>query len=441
MKLSKLHRGSAPRQSAAWLNVAAKIGGAAISFLLYIVLARTMTPEAFADVAVILAWLAIASSIACFSAPLVLVRHLPDNLAQGRAGLARGVVQFSFAATATSATAIAGVVAIAVLTGAVALPNDLPQSALTAAALLPSTVLLLDLAGLLTGLKRAAVAELLVNVFRPALMIVGLAVLWYAHRPSLPAPTVLAIYLAASVIMVVACAVYASSILPGELVRAKPVYALREWSRSAVGFMAVAIAATISERIDILMMGIIASSADVAAYAVAVRFAQTVVVAASAVGAVMAPHLVERLEDLRAGRREELQLLVRNTARTALYVSIIALAGFAIIGPLFLKLFGPHYERAYTPLVVLAVGQVLCALTGPAAAVATLSGEPRIAIVALTAGIGVNAALNLLLVPTLGANGAALATASGMVCASLFAWVWTRRHFLLDTSVFRAKTR
>lgn len=441
MTQSKPHLTAALRQSAAWVNVAAKFGGAVISFLLYIVLARTMTPEAFADVAVILAWLAIGSSIACFSAPLVLVRYLPDNLIQGRADLGRGLVQFSFATTAAIGAAIACGAALVVAGGVIALPRDLPRSALLAATLLVPSVLLMDLVGLLTGMKRAAIAELLVNVIRPALVIAGLAAFWYLGRPPMPAPSVLATYLAASVIMVAAGVAYAWSILPNELVRAKPAYAPRDWIRTAASFTAVAIAVSISERIDILLMGVISTPREVAAYAVAVRFAQTVVVAASAAGAVMAPHLVERLEDLRQGRHDELRRLVRDTAWTALYVSIIALAGFAFLGPLFLKLFGPHYERAYVPLVILGAGQVLAASTGPAAAVATLSGEPRIAIVALAAGIVVNGASNSLLVPSFGANGAAVATASGMIVTALVAWIWTRRHFGLDTSVFRIKPR
>jgi O-antigen/teichoic acid export membrane protein len=433
------HLRAALRQSAAWLNVVAKVGGACVSFLLYIVLARTMTPEAFADVAVILAWLAIATSVACFSAPLVLVRFVPDNLAQGRAGLARGVLQFSFLATTAFAMVIAGATILTIAVGAISLSRDLPRSTLLAAALLLPSVLLADLVGILTGLKRAAVAELLVNVLRPALTVTGLAVLWYLGRPPMPAPTVLALYLAASVIMVMVGMTYAWSILPRELAGAQPVFAYREWTRTAAGFMAVAIAVTISERIDILLMGVISSPSEVAAYAVAVRFAQTVAVAVSAAAAVMAPHLVERLDDLRQGRSAELQVLVRDTARTAMHVSIIALAGFALLGPVFLKLFGPHYERAYVPLVVLAVGQVLSTLVGPAAAVATLSGKPRIAIIALTTGIVVSATLNILLVPSYGANGAAFATACGMVVASLVAWARTRREFRVDTSVFRTR--
>jgi O-antigen/teichoic acid export membrane protein len=151
----------------------------------------------------------------------------------------------------------------------------------------------------------------------------------------------------------------------------------------------------------------------------------------------MAPHLVERLEALQAGRRREVQRLLCQSARTIFYMSLLAFAGFAILGPLFLKLFGSHYESAYAPLLLLAAGQSLSALFGPAAVVATLVGAPRVAIAGLAVGIVVNATLNLLFVPTMGATGAALATAAGAICASAIAWGWTRRRFLLDTSVAR----
>ena len=437
MTPSRPQESAAPRQAAAWLNVAAKAGGAAVSFLLYVVLARTMTPEGFADVAVIFAWLALVANFACFSSPFVLVRFVPDYLSGGEPGLARGVLQFTLAATMAVSAAIAGLGALAVLSGAFAPARDLPHSVLAAAALLLPTVLLLDLAGLLMALKRAAVAELLTNVMRPALMVGAAALLWHFQRPPLPAPAVLAAYLAASLVVVLVCVAYALSILPRELVRAAPAYRARLWSRAAGGFMLVTAAAAVHERIDLLIMGAIAPPADVAAYAVAVRFAQTVTIAVAAVATVMAPHVVERLADLREGRLDHLQELVRGTARTALQVSLLALAGFALLGPIFLDLFGPHYRQAYVPLVILATGQALSSLAGPAAPLATLAGEPRIAIASLAAGIVVNASLNLALVPSLGGSGAALATAAGMVCAALIARAWVRARFGLDTSVLR----
>ena len=430
-----------PRQFSAWLNSSAKVAGTGISFLLYIALARTMTPEAFADVAVIFAWLALAAAFATLSFPMLLVRFLSESLSQRRFGLARGVAQFSILATTGVSLSLALVAAATIWLGVVSLPRDLPAAALIAAALLVPTVFLVVLAGLLTGAKRAVAAELLVNVSRPALLIAGLGVLWLAYRPPFSAPMVLAIYLAASLVMAAACVAYCLAVLPPEMMRATAEYDRRTWMSTATGFAAAIFIAAVSDRVDLLIMGMTGEAAQVAVYAVAVRFAQTVTVAASAASTAMAPHLVELFPDLRAGRREAIQALLRNTARTCLYISLLALAGFWALGPLFLALFGPHYEMAHAPLMILACGQAASALFGPAAGVATLAGAPRIAITGIAIGVAVNVTLNLLLVPQFGAVGAATATACGMLSAAVMTWAWTRAYFRLDTSVLGAAPR
>ena len=425
----------------AWFNIAAKGLGAAISFLLYVVLARTMTPEGFADVAVVFAWLAIGASVACLNSPMVLIKHVPESLAHGRPDLAHGVVRATFAVTGLLAVAVALAVAAAILAGGLSLPRDLGASALLACALMVPSVLLLGFSGLLGGLKRAAVAEVMVSIARPALAVAGLAALWIARPPPTAAPTVLAFYLGASVVMVAVAGFYAARVAPLEMARARPAYAIGEWARSSAAFMGVAIAAALHERIDLLLLAVSAPAEEVAAYSVAARLVQTVVMATSAASAVMAPHFVERLADLRRGHRAEAQAIVRSAALISLAVSLAALVVFAVAGPLILSLFGTHYRSAYGPLMVLAAGQALASLGGPGTAVAAVSGEARIALGALGAGIAANAALNVALVPAWGGYGAAAGTATGMIVAAALARAWTRRRLGLDPSVFARARR
>src|SRR5436305_319803 len=94
-----------PHAAFAWLNVIARLGGTALSFALYLALARLLDPRGFADVAVALAWINVGAALCSVSLPLALVRFVPEQLAAGRPDLARGAVQYSIALTVGIAVA------------------------------------------------------------------------------------------------------------------------------------------------------------------------------------------------------------------------------------------------------------------------------------------------------------------------------------------------
>lgn len=403
--------------------------------MLQIFMARVMSQEAFGDIALTLTWLAVATAITGASLPMVVVRFVAADLAEGRADLVRGVVRFAVLATLAISAVVGGALFLVLALGITALPRDLQTCAEWGLWLLAPNSLLLVFSGALQGLKRVVTAEILTNLLRPLGMIAILGWLWLSQETPLPAPNVLLIYLGATCLGLMACACTAVFVRPFSVATANTRYIFGTWLRTALGFTAVMVVAAVNERVDVLMMGFYASPAEIAVYSVAARFAQTVIFAANAAAAVMLPHLAERLADLRAGHRSEVQKLLRGTARTILGLTLIALIGFALLAPFIIDWFGAGYAKAYVPLLVLAGGQATAALFGPAATTAALIGEPAIAVFSLLGGMTVNIACNVTLVPMLGATGAAIATASGGVTAALCAWTWTRRRLSIDSSV------
>lgn len=417
----------------AWLNTALKLGSTALSFVLFLALARTMAPEDFASVALGLVWVALGSALVSMSLPAVLVRFLPAQWTQGHVAQAKGLIIFALAATALLAALVVmsalGFIAVG-LPGVSAGQRHYYQA--TALLLLPS-VLLLVLTGVLQGLNRVLAAELLANLLRSVLMLALLAGLWWTQRSNLPASRVLAAYLVANGAVLVACAAYAWRVLPPAIRTATPVFEPRAWAQGALGFCGVMVASAINERVDLMLMGLTATKPEIAVYAVATRFLQPVLVAVGAATTVLIPRLLERLA---AGNDAAgVQEMLRSTARTMLSVAVVALLGLWLVAPWFLGLFGPHYQPALQPLLILVCGQVAAAVFGPAAAVAAFIGRPRVALLSLCAGIVVNGVLNLLLVPHAGASGAAFANAAGAVAAALLAWQWLKRAARLDASV------
>jgi len=422
-------------QRDSWMNVLAKGAGVFSSFLLLIVLTRNLSTEDFARVTVILTWLGIATAITSFSMPMIVVRFVAEDMAAKRYSRARGVVQFSVGLTLLASILFGLVAIIAIHFGWLKVPGYTSEWHIVVVALLPVGVLLVVCSGFLQGLKHVVAAELLANTVRPICAISSLTLIWMIGQQA-SVSAVIHAYFFASVVSLILISLFAWRVTPTTLARSQSAFDIRLWLRTAVGFAGILIASAIHERTDILIMSFTSQPAELAIYAVAARFAQTVILAITAVGVVMAPRLVEKLEDLRNGKTREVQILVRQTAWIMVIVSSLAFISFYLLAPIFLQLLGAQYTDAYKPLLILVGSAILITAFGPALVVATFCAETTIALSSIALGIVVNATCNLLLVPELGASGAAIATSTGYLCAAITAHAWTFKRLGINTAIF-----
>lgn len=423
------------------LNIAARLGGAALAFLLNILMARSMAPEGFAQVNVLLAWLALATALASLSMPMVVVRYVGEYLALGRPDMARGVVWFAVATGFAASLAVSVAAWVALHAGWLALTPQALELADLALWLLVPNVMLSVVAGVLHAMNLAVLAEAMSSLLRTTLMLAGVAWLWQAHgqvqgQAWLSPVTLMWLYLAVAVFLLVPCGLMAWRIQAGRIRARVGDCAPRIWLHAAAGLLAVQVAVTANERVDMLMLGWNAPQTETAVYAVAQRFSQTLLMAVTAVAAVLAPRFVGHLPELRAGRPGPAQAAIRATGRLATWTCVAAWLAFALAGPWLATLFGAGYAPAYLPLMILVTGQLLACLFGPALLVASLSGNVRFALLSLGMGTTLNAALNWFTVPHLGAVGAALATAAGTMVSAGVAHACMQRQLGIGTSVF-----
>lgn len=422
-------------RAATWINTAVKLSGAGLSLILFVVMARTMTQADFASVSLILGWLAVVTAFASLCMPAVAVRYVAETVAEGRFGETKGVILFALAAT-LSLSVLLTVLGLGVAHwGAWRLSRDQIYQSQIGILMLSPGILLLVLGAILQGLKEVIPAELLSNTSRPVLLLGAVGLLRFTQGAPIGADKMLWAYCACTVLIVVLCAAYLLRVLPTAVKGATPHYLPKVWVGAAGGFFGVMIASALNERVDLLSMGFVAPAPQVAIYAVATRFVQPLILVAGAASAVMVPQLVEQLPNLRAGRFDTVLPLVRQAARAVLSVCALALIGLWLTAPWILQLFGARYQPAMAPLLILVAGQLGAALFGPALVVATFAGMPLRATACLVLGILTNVALNLSLVPHLGAQGAALGTAVGGTVTALCAWVLVRRRFGMSTAI------
>ena len=160
------------------------------------------------------------------------------------------------------------------------------------------------------------------------------------------------------------------------------------------------------QRIDILMVGLLATSSITAEYAVAARLAIFVAIG----NELLAPAFTPRMGRLIAGR--QISTLLREYEQNrlvALSVAILAGAFFALLGPYLLAIIG-EYQESQPILLILSAAHVIAVGFGANGRYLAMAGYGTQSLVTTLIMLTAAIVLNLLLIPVLGGEGAALGT-------------------------------
>jgi O-antigen/teichoic acid export membrane protein len=130
--------------------------------------------------------------------------------------------------------------------------------------------------------------------------------------------------------------------------------------------------------------------------------------------------------------------LIRVTRMVTVTTTLFAAATCAailLLAPWILGIFGKAFTANAAALGWIAAAQMFSVACGPAGLLLTMSGHPSRALAGHLAGLSVNVALGLWLIPQHGAHGAAQAMAGGTVVLNLVMLVGVRRHLGFDPSL------
>lgn len=174
-------------------------------------------------------------------------------------------------------------------------------------------------------------------------------------------------------------------------------------------------------RVDVFLLKGIAGTTALGIYSLAVVLAETVMQATDGLSIALVPRQLKNTI-AEAGRQ------VMRMGRLNILTGLLVAAAWIAAGWLAIPwLFGEEFSGAYLPLLVLLPGMIAFGvqrLTGP---VVLRSARSDLLVLFNGGALGVNVALDLLLLPTLGPVGAATASSvSYVLSAALFVW-WTMR--------------
>ena len=199
-------------------------------------------------------------------------------------------------------------------------------------------------------------------------------------------------------------------------------FGLRAWGDS--------LAQLLNFRADQLLMGFIASQAALGIYAVSVNASEILLILPEVAATVLLPILAGSIDETRGER-------TLRAFRVLSMISLFAMGGFAALGPVLLPLvFGARYQASVVPFLWLITGTIGFVATVVFTQALLAESSPGLASLASTASLGLGLGLDLVLIPSLGPTGAAIAAAATFTIGGLVALVAYRRRARFSYRLF-----
>lgn len=426
-------RAALGRASAAAVLV--NVGGSAIRLVLQIVMARTLGVAAYGQFVLGRSWGELLARLPHQGYETTAVKELPAYERSGRFDLFRGLIRASIRTVSVSAAAIT-VVGCGIYA---ALVTD-PDPVILLGILLTGPHALTHLIrALLQGTHRFVIGSALIELLHPVVFGLALAGLWTSGR--LDAASALIAWIAAMVATAFAGHLVLRRSFSVEAANATPRESVGRWRATRIPLFASNLALVVLDNTDILVVGAMLDSSDVATYAVATRVAVLGRIIIVGVQNVASAHLAAA-----AATQDwpETQRIVDRSLRICALPSILLTAGAAVFADRIVALFGQDYGPAATLLRILLIGNLVNSITGPSGYVVSLSGlERAYARIMWSAAI---AALVLVPLATwkLGAAGAAWGATTVMTAWNVLLLVVARRrlgvHCWVRPATFRRAT-
>ena len=412
--------------------------GAGASALVQIGLAQTLgSKSAFGTYLLVMGWLYLAQLFGKLELDVTSVRFIGSYVATERWGLLRGFLRTSHSVVLGMSTAIAVLAVPGILWFSDKLElkhHALPEALLVACALLPVATLLLLEGSVLQGFHRYLEAQLPLNLLRPIVFGLLLLVGVFVIGVKLTVPMAIGMNLVSAFAALCLALTWRRRAMPAEVRAAKPEYDKRTWARTAYPVFAVSLSqVVISQQADIIVVGVMLTTAQAAVYGAASQLTMPVTLAASSVTFVAQSIIA----DLYAREPARLQSLIRAVTWLSAALTIPIAAGLIVLGKPLLNLYGEGYAAGYTILVILTIAQVVIGLVGSLAGyLLTMTAHEKEAAWIIGLSAALNLMLALILTPRFGPVGTASATLIAALARTIALKVYIGRAMGLKLPAF-----
>ncbi len=387
-----------------------------LSFVVSILLTRTLGVEGYGIYAYSMSWVLLLNILGSLGSRGLIVREVATNRTRQQWGLIRGLLQWS------NTLILLTSVATAVVFGLIMFGFQMPATPQTGQALMIALLLVPIMSmtvlrqSTMQGLGHILQGQLPESLLQPACFIIFLAAAYFLNLGELQAPWVMVLRVMSDAVAFGVGGWLLYRIIPSVVRQAKPEYQTEKWVPSMLSLLFIAGTGIVYTRSDTVMLGMLSGPGAVGLYAIALRGANFVLMSQQIGSNVLGPHVAGMYAN---GDIERLQQLTTKSIRVVMAYALPVALIFILLGSWFLSIFGPEFVEARNVLTILCLSKLINAATGPVGLLLTMTHHERDNAIVVSAGAVLNVGLNFLLIPLYGAEGAAIATGVTAVIANV----------------------
>lgn len=405
--------------------------GAVLVFASDVLLARVLGVDEYGIFATVLAWIQVLAVVSLMGSNHLLLRYVPSYLATENWKSLRGVLRFSTRSSLVISLAIISVVSALLMLLSNAFELSVRVAFIIGISALPFYAFAAQRQAILRGLHRVAPALFPEHIVRPFLLLLMLLVAGSQYIP-VTAPMALGMNCLAIGSASMLGWYWQRKAMPMGMAGLLPAYSQNEWLRVAVPLFLIAGMQILITRLDIIMLGGVIGREQAGIYAAASRISDVVVFALASANSIVAPMIAGMYAK---NDMQGLQKVMTSLAKGIFIFTIPLVVFVGIMGTTILGIFGPAYQAAYVPLIILVIGQMINALSGPVGFLMGMTGHQQQSLYIFSGATMLNIVLNLMLIPSHGMLGAALATGITTVLWNVAMLTFVRRRLGIDSTV------
>ncbi len=394
-----------------------------IGFLASLIYARALGPVEYGYYAYIVAWMTMLHLVTSLGLGEYLVREVAKARTPGHA---RWLLRWAQRWVLSSYTLVLAS-ALIVLT---LLPLPAPYPELIAIGMgIPVINALAGLRqGVLRGQGKVVSAQTPPFLIGPAVMLVLLASAWWWLDSITSTLTLGAMVVSSFVVLIISQIQYSCSTHSS---------AYETWPVSlsaAFPFLLLGGLNFLYARLDQLAIGILIGPEAVGVYAISARVSEVITFLSLGFDLALGPRIARLFADRQYPVAEA---LVRTSARWVFSLSLFVGFPIALLSGILLEyVFGSGFVAGRHALSILLVGHITRFAFGPCALILNMADHAGITTRVLSLGAATNLALDIILIPGFGINGAALATGITYVLSAAILHYLVRRRIGIRPSVF-----